>query len=409
MPRSEVVLTVFVASPSDVEEERNRLEDVIRDMNISWSKYFGIRLDLVKWETHTYPDFGEDAQAVINEQISQDYDVFVAIIWSVLGTPTGRAPSGTVEEFQLAKDRYDSDPSSVKIMIYFKDAPLQPSQLDPEQLQLVKEFRSSLGEEGALYRRFVHVDEFESLVRRHLEQYVQSWIRRDEEVTSQQPGADQLVSTVADDSAVSTVDEQDEEVLNGDEEKPGLLDLEDEMAEEFSALSEVTVRIGEATAEVGGHIVERTKEIEQINRAGLTKAGRASLRRAIARAASDMDKYASRLEAELPLFDKHFKAGMSAFTEAVPIIMSLSANSGNGENREDLQLTIKKLRESMSGSADSLEVFENAVSSLPSMTTRMNRSRRQTARVLQEWIREMRSAQLELADVERLIQSEVQK
>lgn len=364
---------------------------------------------MVRWETHTYPDFGEDAQAVINEQVSQDYDVFVAIIWSVLGTPTGRALSGTVEEFQLAKDRHDSDPSSVKIMIYFKDAPLQPSQLDPEQLQLVKQFRSSLGEEGALYRQFVHVDEFESLVRRHLEQYAQDWRRRDEKATIQHSETGQLVATSADDSAVSSVNVQDEKALREDEEEPGLLDLEDEMAEEFSALGEVTVRIGEATAEIGSRIVERTEEIKKIEQDGSTKVARASLRRAIGKAASDMDKYVSRMEAELPLFNKHFKAGMSAFTDAVPILMSLSTQSESGEDRERLQLTVKELRESMSSSADSLEIFRDAVALLPSMTTRMNRSRRQTTRVLQEWIGEIRGAQVELADVERLIQSEAQK
>ena len=48
MPRHETVLTVFVASPGDVEEERNRLEDVIRDLNISWSKHLGISLELIK-------------------------------------------------------------------------------------------------------------------------------------------------------------------------------------------------------------------------------------------------------------------------------------------------------------------------------------------------------------------------
>ena len=125
---------------------------------------------------------------MINKQIPQDYDVFIAIFWSVLGTPTERAPSGTMEEFQLAKARHDSDPNSVKIMIYFKDAPLQPSQLDLDQLQRVQKFRSSLGEEGALYRQFIDVDEFESLVRRHLEQYVQDWRHREESSTSPHSG-----------------------------------------------------------------------------------------------------------------------------------------------------------------------------------------------------------------------------
>jgi hypothetical protein len=33
MARQETILSVFVASPSDVDEERNRLEEVIRELN----------------------------------------------------------------------------------------------------------------------------------------------------------------------------------------------------------------------------------------------------------------------------------------------------------------------------------------------------------------------------------------
>lgn len=175
MPRKEVVLSVFIASPQDVEEERNRIEDVIREFNQTWTREFGLRLEPVKWETHTHPDFGADAQAVINKQISQDYDFFIGIMWCSSGTPTARAASGTIEEFQLAKQRYDRDPKSVKIMVYFKDAPVPPSDIDPKQIHTIADFRSSLGKEGAFYWKFDSSDDFEELVRRHLNQQVIAW------------------------------------------------------------------------------------------------------------------------------------------------------------------------------------------------------------------------------------------
>jgi hypothetical protein len=116
----------------DVEDERGKLEDIIRELNESWSRMLDIRLDLVRWETHAYPGMGIDSQDVINEQIPDDYDLFVGIMWCRYGTPTGRAGSGTVEEFQRAKARYDENPSSVKLMMYFKDEPIPPSHLDPK-------------------------------------------------------------------------------------------------------------------------------------------------------------------------------------------------------------------------------------------------------------------------------------
>ena len=61
MPRQEHVLTVFVASPSDVGDERTKLEEVIRELNETWSRELGVRLDLVRWETHAFPGMGIDA------------------------------------------------------------------------------------------------------------------------------------------------------------------------------------------------------------------------------------------------------------------------------------------------------------------------------------------------------------
>ena len=130
MARSETILRIFVASPKDVAEERASLEDVVRELNLTWSKNLGIRLELVKWETHAYPGIGTDPQAVINEQIGDDYDIFVGIIWKCFGTPTERANSGTAEEFDRAYKRFRENPDQLRIMFYFRDAPVAPSELD---------------------------------------------------------------------------------------------------------------------------------------------------------------------------------------------------------------------------------------------------------------------------------------
>jgi len=131
MPRTEKVIVVFVASPSDLENERHKLEDVIRELNVTWSKTLGVRLDLVRWETHAYPGMGNDPQDLINKQIGDDFDIFLGLMWGRFGTPTERAGSGTEEEFIRAKQRLERNPDAVKIMFYFKDAPLPPSKIDP--------------------------------------------------------------------------------------------------------------------------------------------------------------------------------------------------------------------------------------------------------------------------------------
>jgi hypothetical protein len=123
MTRTENIIRILIASPNDVKEEREVLEDVIRELNITMSKNLGIRLDPIKWETHVYSAVGTDQQAVINDQIEDDYDIFIGIIWKRFGTSTPRAESGTAEEFERAYQKWLKNPKSMEIMFYFKDGP----------------------------------------------------------------------------------------------------------------------------------------------------------------------------------------------------------------------------------------------------------------------------------------------
>src|SRR5690349_22389526 len=96
-----IKLSVFVASPNDVREERDRIQRVVEEFNLGIAKAQGLILELIRWETHAWPDIGDDAQDVINRQIPIP-DIFIGILWKRFGTPTKRADSGTQEEFERA-------------------------------------------------------------------------------------------------------------------------------------------------------------------------------------------------------------------------------------------------------------------------------------------------------------------
>jgi len=129
MAKTHTVLEVFIASPGDVAPEREVLESVVSEFNLTWGDRHQVRLELLKWETHSRPAMGEDAQDVINRQIRDGYDIFLGIMWGRFGTATARADSGTEEEFQRAYDRLKNG-DRVQIMLYFKDAGIAPSKLD---------------------------------------------------------------------------------------------------------------------------------------------------------------------------------------------------------------------------------------------------------------------------------------
>src|SRR6266404_6414913 len=117
MASTVTVINIFVASPSDVEEERTVLESVVNEVNRNTGVNLGLRFELIKWE-YLKPGFAEYPQDVINQQVGDDFDVFIGILWSRIGTKTPKAESGTLEEFERAYQRHLSEPASIELLIY---------------------------------------------------------------------------------------------------------------------------------------------------------------------------------------------------------------------------------------------------------------------------------------------------
>jgi hypothetical protein len=57
MPEQVRVLRVVVASPGDVQSERDSLPEVIDELNKSTAADRGLRLELIRWQTDAYPGF----------------------------------------------------------------------------------------------------------------------------------------------------------------------------------------------------------------------------------------------------------------------------------------------------------------------------------------------------------------
>jgi hypothetical protein len=92
------------------------------------------------WDSHSYPEMGERAQEFINKLVVKS-DILIAIFWSRLGSPTGAAASGTIEEIE--KHMMSKKPT----MIYFSAAAV-PSDVDTKQLEEVRDSRRKFQSEG---------------------------------------------------------------------------------------------------------------------------------------------------------------------------------------------------------------------------------------------------------------------
>jgi formylglycine-generating enzyme required for sulfatase activity len=130
---------VLIASPSDVAEERNIAAEVIREWNHNNSVTHGIEIKESLWELHSWPASGKRPQAILNDQLKivDECDFAIAIFWSRIGTDTGVAQGGAVEEAELLMN------SGREVMFYFSTRSF-PYESDPDQQKAVKQFRQSL-------------------------------------------------------------------------------------------------------------------------------------------------------------------------------------------------------------------------------------------------------------------------
>ena len=90
------ILRVVVASPSDVQEERDVLDKVVTEVNRGVAADRGIRLEVARWETDAYPGFHPDGPQGLIDPILRitDCDLLIGIFWKRFGTATSDAESG---------------------------------------------------------------------------------------------------------------------------------------------------------------------------------------------------------------------------------------------------------------------------------------------------------------------------
>src|SRR4051812_19989380 len=120
MAYAATVFNVLIASPGDVQDERDIIREVVYEWNATHSRSRKIVLQPIGWETHSHPEMGDRAQGVLNRQVLEDADLLVAVFWTRIGTATGEAPGGSVEELTRHMD------AGKPAMVYFSDTPAPP-------------------------------------------------------------------------------------------------------------------------------------------------------------------------------------------------------------------------------------------------------------------------------------------
>jgi hypothetical protein len=164
------VYEVLIASPSDVQSEREILAQTVFDWNSAHSRTTGIILQPLRWEFDTVPSVGDDPQSIITQEIVRSADILIGVFWRRFGTRTKRSLSGTVEEIEHFRA------TGKDVLLYFSQAPL-PYDHDPEQLRLLKEYKAAIGSH-ALFWDFHNQHQLKVDAAKHLASVINTLLGR---------------------------------------------------------------------------------------------------------------------------------------------------------------------------------------------------------------------------------------
>lgn len=246
MAFSATVYKILIASPGDVDEERQEIPEVIARWNHMNSEASRVVLLPVKWETHTAPLMGNRAQAIVNEVVVT-CDMAIGVFWTRLGSPTGASESGTAEEI----DWFIKNEKPV--MLYFSSRNIDPNKLDIDQYKDLKAFEKRMQKIG-LTGSYTSITDFREQLLNQLSINVQRLIHG----TTATPSAKEVKERVKSIEAIS----KEGQIYLEDYEKDGKVrsflvkgdtkDIKDELRELG----------GKYNGSLGGWIFPKTREVE---------------------------------------------------------------------------------------------------------------------------------------------------
>lgn len=387
MPSTVTKYKIFLASPSDLKEDRLSIDEVIKELNISYGKQNEIFLELLKWETHSGSGISTiHPQKIINSDLGNDYDIFIGIIWSKFGTKTDSAESGTEEEFLNAYNRFLENSNSLQILFYFKTAPISMSDINPEQIKKIQEFKSEISKnKKILYFEYNNISELNQFLRIHIPMRI-----NDLKTNSLNPI--EVAETVANEKSIVA------EVI---EEEYGLIDYQIMMEEYMNESNQSLNRISEATNWIGEQFNKKTTEIGGIVASG-NQTNLKIVQDFFIRTAKVMDNYANRLEPEIPIFFDNFEKTIDSMSNLYNI--SSKDLTVTDEDIESTTKSINILTDGIISAINGMSTFLNSIEGFPRMSKEFNKAKSNVVEKLEDLLSKLRTSYSIAIELQKRIQ-----
>ncbi|MDR1151073.1 MAG: DUF4062 domain-containing protein [Bifidobacteriaceae bacterium] len=133
-------MNVMLASPGDVDEDRNAVVREIAELNSPLAGVEDAVLVPIRWEIDAERriDPQTRTQSNINTSLVAKCHVMVALFHTHFGSPSGEFLSHTEEEIDFALR------VGLRVHLFFSLATTRPDTIDPTQLRLVKNYRQRM-------------------------------------------------------------------------------------------------------------------------------------------------------------------------------------------------------------------------------------------------------------------------
>lgn len=165
------LVKIVVASPGDVQVERDLVDRVVSEINRTTARSHGMTLELLRWETDSSSGLHAlGPQGLIDAELQiERADLVIGILWRRLGTPTIGLGSGTEHELRVAWRAWRRK-RKPQVMVYrcTREPPADDDAAEHERLQ---RFLDEVPPEQFVWAYGTTAD-FETLVRRHLSKRV---------------------------------------------------------------------------------------------------------------------------------------------------------------------------------------------------------------------------------------------
>lgn len=180
---------IFIASPGDVNEERQVVRQYFERYNRHTAQLWGVRFEVIDWENYATVGVGRPQELITKQTLGRFKNSLILVVGLMaqrFGSPTGKAESGTEEEFRWALQS-NRETGFPEIKWFFKSvekfmSPPEPDALTESvaQWMKVRAFREEMKSSDVLFAEYHDSksfgETFENDLSRWLTDHERPWI-----------------------------------------------------------------------------------------------------------------------------------------------------------------------------------------------------------------------------------------